>query len=168
MTLVGLVSDTHDNLALARRAAECFRERAPDLVLHLGDICTPATVDLFAGLPVRFLKGNNDVDAGLAEALAARGLPPLLEEWTGEVGGAKIAATHGHKPHLVHRHLGRADLVLHGHTHRRRAEQLGPTLVVNPGALHRCAHKTVAFLHLPEKRVEYLEVTAEGVRPFRA
>jgi putative phosphoesterase len=160
------VSDTHDNLPLARRAAAFLRARSPDLVLHLGDICTPAIVDLFADLPVRFLRGNNDVDERLPDALAAAGLPPLLDEWTGDVGGVRLAATHGHRAHLVHRHLGQADLLLHGHTHQRRAEKLGNTLVVNPGALHRCAHKTIALVHLPEARVEYLEVTGEGVRAF--
>lgn len=166
MTLLGLVSDTHDNLALARQAAAFLRDRGPDLVLHLGDICTASTVALFADLPVRFLRGNNDVDEDLPSALAAAGVPPLADEWTDEVAGLSIAATHGHRAHLVHRHLGQADLLLHGHTHRRRAERLGKTLVVNPGALHRCARKTLALVHLPEARVEYLEVTAEGVRPF--
>lgn len=166
MTTVGLVSDTHDNLALAGQAAAFLRARSPDLVLHLGDICTADTVALFADLPVRFLRGNNDVDGGLPRALAAAGLPPLADEWTCEMGGVQVAATHGHRAHLVHRHLGQADLLLHGHTHRRRAEKLGKTLVVNPGALHRCARKTIALVHLPEGRVEYLEVTGEGVRPF--
>ena len=166
MTLLGLVSDTHDNLALARHAAAFFRDRSPDLVLHLGDICTAATVGVFADLPVRFLRGNNDVDGGVPDALAAAGLPPLADEWTGTVGGVRLAATHGHRAHLVHRHLGQADLLLHGHTHRRREERVGRTLVVNPGALHRCARKTIALVRLDEGRVDYFEVTGEGVQPF--
>lgn len=166
MTLLGLVSDTHDNLPLARRAADFLRERAPDLVLHLGDICTADTVRLFDGLPVRFLRGNNDVDGALPEALAASGLPPLADEWTGTLGGLRLAATHGHKRHLVHRHVGNADLLLHGHTHRRREERVGRTLVVNPGALHRCARRTLALVRLPDRQVEFYEVTEEGVRAF--
>jgi predicted phosphodiesterase len=106
------------------------------------------------------------VDGGLPDALAAAGLPPLADEWTGTLAGVQIAATHGHRAHLVHRHLGQADLLLHGHTHRRRAERLGKTLVVNPGALHRCPRKTIALVHLPEGRVDYFEVTGEGVRAF--
>lgn len=165
--VLGLVSDTHDNLPLVERAVAFFRERGPDRVFHLGDIMTSAAVARFEGLPVTFLRGNNDVDATLPDALAAGGHPPLVDEWSGTLAGVKVAATHGHRQNLVHRHLGRADVLLHGHTHRRRADQVGPTFVVNPGALHRCATRTVALLHLPERRVEWFEVTSEGVRPLR-
>lgn len=168
MTVLGLVSDTHDNLAATRCVAEFFRERRPRLVLHLGDIATPATVALFRGLPVRFLRGNNDVDPALEPALAEAGFPPLADEWTGDLAGVKVAATHGHRRNLVHRHLGQADVLLHGHTHRRKAERVGPTLVVNPGALHRVGTRTCALLHLPDLRVEWFEVTDAAVRRLDA
>lgn len=164
--VLGLVSDTHDNVPLIEQAAAFFRERRPARVFHLGDIMTASVVERFRGLPVTFLRGNNDVDGGLPDALAAHGFPPLADEWSGEVAGVKVAATHGHRQNLVHRHLGRADVLLHGHTHRRRADQVGPTLVVNPGALHRCPTRTLALLHLPERRVEWFEVRADGVRPL--
>lgn len=168
MTLLALVSDTHDNVALVRSAVAFLHERRPDLILHLGDLETAAVIPYFAGLPVRFLRGNNDHDPAIAQALADAGLPPLADEWTGEIDGLSVAATHGHRRNLVHRHLGRADVLLHGHTHVRRAEKVGPTLVVNPGALYRAAPRTMALLRLPEGEVEWHEVTEDGVRPCAA
>ena len=165
MTLVGLVADTHDNLPLVERAVALFRERRPDLVLHLGDVASAPVVPLFAGLPVVWLRGNNDVDPALGPALEANGFAPMADEWQGEITGLRAAATHGHRRHLLQQHLGRADLLFHGHTHRRRAERLGRTLVVNPGALFRAATRTVALLHLPEGRLEWFEVTEQGIAP---
>lgn len=162
---MGLVSDTHDNLPLVERAAAFFRERRPDAVFHLGDVASAPTVPLFAGLPMRFLRGNNDVDEALPRALADAGFPSLEDEWSGEVAGVRVAATHGHRRGLLHRHVGGVDVLLHGHTHRRRAERVGRTLVVNPGALFRASTRTVALLRLPEAALEWFEVTEEGVWP---
>jgi predicted phosphodiesterase len=50
------------------------------------------------------------------------------------------------------------DYLLHGHTHVRRDERVGKTRVINPGALHRAAEKTVALLDLAADRLEYLRI----------
>lgn len=148
--LVGLVSDSHDNAPALRAAAGFLRGQRPDLVLHLGDITTKETLALLDGLPLVALRGNND--------------PPSLGvlDWSDTLEGVKVHAHHGHlKPRLA----DEPDVLLHGHTHRRRAERLGRTLVVNPGALFRAATRTVALLHLPEGRLEWFEVTEQGVAP---
>ena len=163
---LGLVSDTHDNVALSRVAAAFFRERACDLVLHLGDVTEPATVDVFAGLPMRFLRGNNDDRRELAPVLAQNGFPEILDDWTDRMEGVLVAAHHGH---LTPRFGSlEPDLLLHGHTHRMRATRVGRTLVVNPGALHRAARKTVALVELPTRAVTFHEVAAGGVTALRS
>jgi predicted phosphodiesterase len=45
--------------------------------------------------------------------------------------------------------------VCHGHTHRRREERVGKTLVLNPGAIYRANPHTFAIVDLP-----LLEVTS--------
>lgn len=136
-------------------------------MLHLGDITTPETVALFRGLPITFLRGNNDDAAELAPALSRAGMPPLHDEWTAEVEGVRIGATHGHMKGRLAALLGDRDVVLHGHTHRRRVEQAARALVVNPGALHRAHVRTIAILEVPSRRVLFFEVRESGVVPFR-
>ena len=51
------------------------------------------------------------------------------------------------------------DILVVGHTHQVYAEQLGETLVINPGSSafnHSCA-----ILHLPERRIEWYGVGGE-------
>lgn len=163
MRLVGLVSDSHDALPLVEQAVAFFRERRVDEVLHLGDVTTPATVERFRGLPTRFLRGNNDDDVVLADALAREGFPPLATSWEGEVEGVRVGATHGHVRKAMADLGPRVDVLLHGHSHRRRAERVDGTLVVNPGALFRVGTKTLALLELPSLRVSFYEVRADGV-----
>lgn len=166
MRLVGLVSDTHDALPLVEQAVAFFRDRAVHEVLHLGDITLPETVARFRGLPTRFVRGNNDVDPALREALRREGFPPLDVSWSGVVEGVRVGATHGHLRQAMAGLQPRVQVLLHGHSHRRRAERVGGTLVVNPGALFRAHVKTVALLELPEMRVSFYEVRADGVFPL--
>lgn len=56
-----------------------------------------------------------------------------------------------------------ADVLIVGHTHQVFAEQLGQTLVINPGSCrfnHSCA-----ILVLPELDVEWFSLSGEDIRP---
>ncbi len=163
---IGLISDTHDNLVLTKVAVEWLRKEAPARVFHLGDITMPECASMLAGLPVVFLKGNNDESDTLRDGRAEPGLPSLLDTWTGEVDGVRIGATHGHVRTALAKLVRDHDIVLHGHTHRARAEQIGRALVINPGALHRAPVKTVAMLDVATRQVTFYVVSESGVRPF--
>jgi putative phosphoesterase len=143
---LGLVSDTHDNVALARVAASFFRESGCERTIHLGDVTTPLVLAPFDDPVV--LRGNND--------------PPSLGvvEWTEDVAGVRVGAHHGH----LSWRGGEVDLLLHGHSHRMRNEMVGRTRVVNPGALHRAPMKTVAIVELPAMDVRFFEVALDGAR----
>lgn len=58
----------------------------------------------------------------------------------------------------------RYDVMVVGHTHQLYAEQLGDTLLVNPGST--CFNHSCAILTLPEKRVEVYPLS--GREPIRA
>jgi predicted phosphodiesterase len=38
---IGIISDTHDNMPLIKRACELFNAREVQMVLHCGDYCAP-------------------------------------------------------------------------------------------------------------------------------
>lgn len=150
MTLLGLLSDSHDNVPLVRLVAELFRERRVEHVFHLGDVCDPATLDPFEGVPLTVVRGNNDDE-------------PWPDSWRQEIAGVRVGATHGHMRGTLDALVASCDVVLHGHTHARRRERVGGALVVNPGALYRTTTRTCALLELPSKRVVFYRVDEDGV-----
>lgn len=149
--LVGLVSDSHDNVPLVERVAAFFRERRVEQAFHLGDVCDPLTLAPFEDVPLVVVRGNNDDE-------------PWPDSWQQELAGVRVGATHGHMRGLLHDLIVGCDVVLHGHTHARRAERIGGALVVNPGALYRTSTRTCALLELPSKRVVFYRVDEDGVR----
>lgn len=160
------MSDSHDSVALCERVAAFFREQHVDLVVHLGDVCSPEALRPFRGLRGVVLRGNNDLDPALDdEALDAEWQGPQ-ESWEAIIEDVRVGATHSHTRGVLAGLIGRCDVALHGHTHVRRVEQVGRCLVVNPGALHRARTRTCALLELPSKRVTFYVVDADGVHPF--
>ena len=67
--LVGVVSDTHDNVPAVERAVEIFEGEGEgvDAVIHCGDVIAPPVVGLFEGLEVHAVLGNNDGDVDAIE-----------------------------------------------------------------------------------------------------
>ena len=61
---IGIMSDTHDNLPLIRRAVDRMNEEEVDLVLHAGDFVSPFVIPALSDLeaPLIGVWGNNDGD----------------------------------------------------------------------------------------------------------
>jgi hypothetical protein len=79
----------------------------------------------------------------------------------GEIGGVSIAATHSHRgnvPDLVAN--GRFSYIFHGHTHRRRNEQVNDTRIINPGALGGTRHepRSICIINLATHAVEFIPI----------
>ena len=45
MPIIGLISDSHGDAPITRRAAELLARRGADLLLHLGDVGNEAVID---------------------------------------------------------------------------------------------------------------------------
>jgi putative phosphoesterase len=136
--LVGIVSDTHDDLDLATAAVDFFEERDVDAVIHCGDVVAPFTTAPFDrdGFDFFAVRGNNDGEWNLQSAIGDFGT------YLGEVGeldfeGTSVAVYHGTGGPLVDALVdcGTYDYVLHGHTHEKALESRGDTVRVNPGGL---------------------------------
>jgi len=131
---VGIVSDSHDHRGAAEGALLLFRAEGVGMVIHLGDVCSPAVLAAFPDPAIPFLGvfGNNDSDRdGLQEATGgAFRQGPHIET----VDGRKILLAHSYDQ--LQGELsgqGRFDLVLFGHTHRPLTMRVGKALVLNPG-----------------------------------
>lgn len=157
--LLGVVSDTHGQMAYTQRAVESLAEHDLAAVLHCGDIGSWGIVDLFAPWPTHFVLGNVDDDYGWQQAMGA-GHTFHGRFGTLDLGGVRIAFLHGDDGRRLHEtiHSGQYQLVCHGHTHVARQDQIGTTLVLNPGALYRAFPHTCALVELPSLQVRLLTV----------
>ena len=135
--LVGVVSDTHNNIKNIKKIIFLFNEKQVDLVIHTGDISKAETLRVFSELdaPLVGVFGNNDrIEEGLEEVCIEYDFnfqePPLSIN----LQGKKIVVFH--EPDLIVDYLKEhqdIDLILHGHTHRYREERINKTIYFNPG-----------------------------------
>jgi putative phosphoesterase len=159
--LIAILSDTHSRYHTVEKALQWLRERDIDFVLHCGDIEDAQTVRLFQGFTTHFVLGNCDLDCEeLRQAMQASGA--TLHDHFGnlELEGCKIAWLHGHDQRLFRdlEQSGYYDFLFYVHSHQSRQHRTGPTLCVNPGALHRARPKTFVVLDLATKELETVEV----------
>lgn len=118
-----------------------------DLVLHLGDVCTPDVLDTLASFaPVEVVLGNND-----GPDVAAWGATPTREL---TLGGVRVAMIHDAGPaagrdRRMRRRFPDADLVIFGHSHIPLDDASGAVRLLNPGSptdKRRQPHGTFAWL----------------------
>jgi putative phosphoesterase len=158
--LIGIMSDTHDNLPAIRKAVEFFNERNVNLVIHAGDYVAPFVARELEKLnaPLKGVFGNNDGERnGLRKALGIE--DELIEV---EADGMKIAVTHGTNEVLVKAlaYSKLYDVLIVGHTHRYEIREVGRTILVNPGEV--CGYltgvKSVALLDTRKRVVEIFNI----------
>lgn len=161
--LIGVLSDTHGRADAAAAGIATLRAAGAEFLIHCGDVGGEGILDLLAGTRCAFVWGNNDYDrASLNRYANEIGLQPGGDFIELEFGGKRIAVTHGDNLKLVRRatdeHAG-YDYLLLGHTHIPSDQRNGRVRIVNPGALHRAAKKTVALIDLTSDAVRHLVVT---------
>lgn len=160
---LGILSDTHNHTQNLQRAITIFRSRAITTLVHCGDMTSPNTAVLLKGFQVIAVTGNMDMNTGRLESSLKQLNPEnsLSATFTGEIEGVSIAATHSHRgnvPDLVAN--GRYAYIFHGHTHRRRDEQLNGTRIINPGALGGTRHepRSICIVNIATNAVEFIQV----------
>ena len=159
--MICILSDTHENVKVLKPALDLIRERNPELVIHCGDIISPPLLEHFAGLPMRFVFGNNDGEReGLRRKCKELGFGEIDDVIEIDFKGSKILVYHGTNPHVLQSHIdaGQHDYIFTGHTHTPRDEQIGATRVINPGALFMAARYTFAALNIENGDLEFVEV----------
>jgi putative phosphoesterase len=137
--LVGLISDTHDNLPMVDRAIRKLNEENAELVLHAGDYVSPFTVLRLKELRARLIGvfGNNDGDHEFLKQIFSKNERSEIRGSFAKVPleGLKLVLLHGSERELLEALIESQsfDLVVHGHSHNAEVSRRGRTLVVNPG-----------------------------------
>ena len=158
--LLGIISDTHDDMEAIKKVVEFFNRKDVSHVLHAGDIVSPFTFEVLGGLKAGFsgIFGNNDGDRLLLTNKSRGRLQP--QPLMAELGGKRIVVLH--EPDLAEplAESGRFDIVIYGHTHRPDVRKIDHTLIINPGKAARL-HKgksTLALLDTEKMGVEIIEI----------
>lgn len=160
--LMGIITDSHDDMAQIRKAVDLFNSRKVERVIHAGDLISPFTFEVLGTLSCQItgVFGNNDGDRVLLREKSngtIHAQPLMIEE-----GGRRIAIVHEPAPVEALAKSGLFDIVIYGHTHIPDLRTVGNALVLNPGKAARL-HKgksTVAILDTSVMQAEIIELSA--------
>jgi putative phosphoesterase len=133
VALVGVISDTHDNVDNIKKAVEIFNNRNMSLVIHAGDYTSPFTCIPYDELKAEFVGvfGNNDGDLLLLNDRSKGRIHKQPYQF--EFGGKKFIVMHEHHVVEALADSGHYDVVIFGHTHRAVVKERNHTLILNPG-----------------------------------
>jgi len=156
--LIGIISDSHDNLNKIREAVGIFNEHKVDKVIHAGDLISPFTKKVFGELkaPMTAIYGNNDGEKeGLKKIYDIFEQPLELN-----IDSNKIIVVH-EDYHLRNIDNSKYDVIIYGHTHNVdvRNDRKNGSLIVNPGESGGwvTGKSSVAILDLSKKKVDILD-----------
>jgi putative phosphoesterase len=171
--LIGVMSDTHDNVRAAVASVKILQKEGVSMILHLGDIVSRFTLSAILsamdpGVDSLFIYGNNCGEKSglreIAESHGARILDPPVEL---EVGGRRLLLLHGWGPESLTLKVVEAlalggdwDGILYGHTHKVDYRYLRGVLILNPGEASGVltGRATVAVLDTDTLKARILEV----------
>lgn len=164
--VIGVLSDTHNNVGNLQKALEVFRARGIHTLIHCGDMTSNETAAYLAGFKVIFVLGNIDRDRdGLRAAILSLNPSNFAgDRFAGMIDGQPVAVIHGHQSNTLKEIVGSGAYryVFHGHSHRRRDERVGTTRIVNPGALggKRDGPRSICVLDVAEDVLEFVNIDA--------
>lgn len=163
--MIGIISDSHDNLGAIRKAVEFFNDNEVKAVLHAGDLVSPFTARVFEKLKSKLyvVFGNNDGD----KVMLTKSFEDIGATICGDFGkltvdSLHIALLHGTNEALV-KALAKSedfDVIIRGHTHDPGITVIKGTLLINPGECSGVlsGKATVATLGTANLNVEITEL----------
>ena len=161
--VIGIISDTHDNVPNIKKAVEIFKNKNVEFVIHAGDIIAPVSVNYFEGLNMKFIFGNCDGDRLKIEEKVR----DINGQHYGNImelkhKGKKIGVFHGHDIIINDKMLNKGyDYYIHGHTHTPEDKKHKNTRVLCPGGHYLGNPKEdnkVILLDIEKDKVEFVDV----------
>ena len=133
------MSDSHDSWANLEKAIKIANEKGCEVLLFAGDLIAPSGLQIlekFSGT-VNIVFGNNDGEKiRLVRSIdASANLNFFYDIYEETLVGVRIFMNHYPRFVELAAKSGEFDLCVFGHTHTYHHEQIGKTLLVNPGAI---------------------------------
>jgi hypothetical protein len=159
--IIGIISDTHDNLDNLGKALELFRAREVEHIIHAGDYTSPFTHRVLKKFTGRFtgIFGNNDGDKVLLNNAYQGRI--FTQPHIFELHSRKIVVMHEPDVVAALADSGHFDLIVYGHTHEPDIARVKNTLVINPGEVSGWLYgkPTVATVNLEMMDGEILAIS---------
>ena len=153
--MIGIISDTHEQIEEVKKAVAIFKEENVEFVIHAGDIVSAGTLKYYSGLKMKFVFGNNDGDmAKLNEIAKLYDFEEITYTKEFVFKNKKFFVCHGTDPSLLDSAIKSQsfDYIITGHTHCARDETIGKTRIINPGSLFSIT-KSIAVLDVENDRL---------------
>ena len=158
--ILGILSDTHGRIAIARAAIDRLKWVGCEHFIHCGDLGDGIVGLLPAGRST-FVFGNCDFDlSSLRSEADAFGVRCLASGGVIGLGGIGVAVTHGDDSRQVSELLAGPSVryLFTGHTHVAHDRREGRVRWINPGALQRSTRKSVATLDLVSDQLTFHDI----------
>jgi uncharacterized protein len=171
--IIGILSDTHNHFSNLENALAVFKREGVTTLVHCGDFTSSETARMLAGFQVIGIFGNGDIESGEIREELLRQNPENYAGlvYSGRIGEARIAATHGHLSGKVEElvHSGGYDFVFKGHSHTHKDERFGHTRLINPGALGgmQREERRICLLDLTSGKADFIKIQNNLVRGIR-
>lgn len=160
--LLGIMSDTHNDLEATEKAINLFRERGITVIAHAGDITSPRMLDFLRGFTCYIVLGNGDIiDAeeirAKAESLGFNRVEEMLEF---TLDGKNFMLFHGNNVPLYRSALasGKYSYIIKGHTHYFENYVSNECRIINPGAVYGHDESSIVILDIEADRVEKISL----------
>lgn len=129
---IAILSDNHKKVSKATKAIDMLLDEGAEFFIHAGDIVKTEVLDYMEKKNLKYVAvyGNNDIH--LYEHQDSYNL--VQEPYYFKLANLKIKLMH--LPFFM---SADADVVVYGHTHMFKCEQINNTLYINPGEL--CARE---------------------------
>jgi hypothetical protein len=162
--MIGIISDTHDNLEAIDKVVEFLNRKKVSLVIHAGDYVAPFVVPRLKKLNASLIGvfGNNDGERrGLSKRFSE--VDVILDDFIEfERKKKRIAVYHGSVEPIVDALVKgkRYDIVVRGHTHEAEIRNENGVLVINPGEVcgYLSGKKTLCVLDMKKMKARIYEI----------
>lgn len=137
--LIGIMSDSHDNITMIERAVLVMKDRGIDLLFHAGDFIAPFSISRLKNSGAKGIfgvYGNNDGEkAGLKKAFDDIG--GLLDKGPVKRNVNGLSIYMMHEPYFLADGIEDPEtkLIIHGHTHKLSIEKKRGKIILNPGEI---------------------------------
>ena len=160
--LIGIMSDTHNDVEATKTAISIFRERGIKILIHAGDITSPRMLEYLKDFDCYVVLGNGDIidSEDINSKAESLGLRPVSDKIEFECCGKNLLVFHGHDVPMYRQAVssGKYNYIIKGHTHHFENYISNECRIINPGAVYGHDESSIAILDVEADKVKKIDL----------